>query len=144
MTIAAERLAVIAAVTLPITALSSIFGMNVIVHDRTAVGQLLVILGLMLIMSGMLLAWTKRKGWWMGRASRTKQQRRIRAALDQQTATDGPGGVETADAGPGEWVAAVSARQCVRLLGECARPHPCLLTVMVNAIDQYLVDVAAL
>jgi magnesium transporter len=64
MTIAAERLAVIAAVTLPITALSSIFGMNVIVHERTVVGQLLLVLTVMLIMSGMFLVWTRRKGWW--------------------------------------------------------------------------------
>ena len=35
MTIAAERLAVIAAVTLPITALSSVLGMNVIVNSQT-------------------------------------------------------------------------------------------------------------
>jgi Mg2+ and Co2+ transporter CorA len=63
MTIAAERLAVIAAVTLPITALSSIFGMNVIVHDQTAVGQLVLVLAVMLIMSAMLLVWTHRKGW---------------------------------------------------------------------------------
>ena len=34
MTIAAERLAVIAAITLPVTAVSSILGMNVIVNDR--------------------------------------------------------------------------------------------------------------
>jgi len=64
MTIAAERLAVIAAVTLPITALSSTFGMNVIVHERTAAGQLLLVLTVMFIMSGMLLVWTRRKGWW--------------------------------------------------------------------------------
>ena len=44
MTIAAERLAVIAAVTLPITALSSILGMNVIVNDETHYGQLAVAL----------------------------------------------------------------------------------------------------
>ena len=35
MTIAAERLAVIAAVTLPVTAISSILGMNVIVNEGT-------------------------------------------------------------------------------------------------------------
>ena len=64
MTIAAERLAVIAAVTLPITALSSIFGMNVIVHDETVTGQLVLILAVMFIMSGILLVWTHRKGWW--------------------------------------------------------------------------------
>ena len=64
MTIAAERLAVIAAVTLPITALSSILGMNVIVNDQTAIGPLLGVLAVMLIMSGILLVWTHRKGWW--------------------------------------------------------------------------------
>ena len=64
MTIAAERLAVIAAVTLPITALSSILGMNVIVYDATAVGALVWILVVMLVMSAILLEWTRRKGWW--------------------------------------------------------------------------------
>jgi magnesium transporter len=64
MTIAAERLAVIAAVTLPVTALSSIVGMNVIVNDSTHVGQLVVLLTVMGVMSAMLLLWAKRKGWW--------------------------------------------------------------------------------
>jgi magnesium transporter len=64
MTIAAERLAVIAAVTLPITALSSILGMNVIVNQSTHVGLLLVSLAVMLVMSCALLVWAKRKGWW--------------------------------------------------------------------------------
>jgi magnesium transporter len=64
MTIAAERLAVIAAVTLPVTALSSIYGMNVIVNDRTHVGQLAVVLAVMVAMSLILLRWTKRQGWW--------------------------------------------------------------------------------
>jgi Mg2+ and Co2+ transporter CorA len=64
MTIAAERLAVIAAVTLPITALSSIYGMNVIVNDRTHVLHLAVVLVVMAAMSMILLRWTKRQGWW--------------------------------------------------------------------------------
>ena len=64
MTIAAERLAVIAAVTLPITALSSIYGMNVIVNERTQWGQLAVVLAVMASMSLILLRWTKRQGWW--------------------------------------------------------------------------------
>jgi magnesium transporter len=64
MTIAAERLAVIAAVTLPITALSSIYGMNVIVNDHTHVVQLGVVLAVMAAMSLVLLRWTKRQGWW--------------------------------------------------------------------------------
>jgi magnesium transporter len=64
MTIAAERLAVIAAVTLPITALYSVYGMNVIVNDRTHWGQLAVVLAVMVSMSLILLRWTKRQGWW--------------------------------------------------------------------------------
>lgn len=64
MTIAAERLAVIAVVTLPITALSSIYGMNIIVNDHTHLPQLLVVLSVMTIMSTLLLTWAKRRGWW--------------------------------------------------------------------------------
>lgn len=64
MTIAAERLAVIAAVTLPITALSSVLGMNLIVNDETHFVSLSVTLTVMLIMSVTLLVWAKRKGWW--------------------------------------------------------------------------------
>jgi magnesium transporter len=64
MTIAAERLAVIAAVTLPITALSSVYGMNLIVYDRAQLPQLAVVLAVMVAMSLTLLRWTKRQGWW--------------------------------------------------------------------------------
>ena len=63
MTIAAERLAVIAAITLPITALSSVLGMNVIVNAHTHWGWLMVLLAVLLVMSGALLIWAKRKGW---------------------------------------------------------------------------------
>jgi Mg2+ and Co2+ transporter CorA len=64
MTIAAERLAVIAAVTLPITALSSVLGMNLIVSEGTRVGPLALTLAVMLVMSTALLVWARRKGWW--------------------------------------------------------------------------------
>lgn len=64
MTIAAERLAVIAVITLPITALASVYGMNVIVNGRTEWFQLVGILVVMLVMSGWLLRWAKRQGWW--------------------------------------------------------------------------------
>jgi magnesium transporter len=64
MMIAAERLAVIAAVTLPITALSSVYGMNLIVNDRTHPVHLAVVLVVMAAMSLILLRWTKRQGWW--------------------------------------------------------------------------------
>jgi Mg2+ and Co2+ transporter CorA len=64
MTIAAERLAVIAAITLPITSLSSVVGMNVIVNDETHWAWLSILLLIMLIVSLILLRWAKRQGWW--------------------------------------------------------------------------------
>jgi magnesium transporter len=64
MTIAAERLAVIAAVTLPITALSSVMGMNVIVNSRTDPVFLTVLVAGMVVSSVLLLIWAKRHGWW--------------------------------------------------------------------------------
>jgi magnesium transporter len=64
MTIAAERLAVIAAVTLPITALSSVYGMNIIANDRTDFWHLAGVLLVMATISGLLLRWARRQGWW--------------------------------------------------------------------------------
>ena len=64
MTIAAERLAVIAALTLPVTSLSSVLGMNVIVNDSTRWISLIVLLLIMLIMSLLLLRLAHRQGWW--------------------------------------------------------------------------------
>jgi Mg2+ and Co2+ transporter CorA len=64
MTIAAERLAVIAAVTLPVTAISSVMGMNVIVNDSTHISWLVGLLVLMTGLSVVMLIWAKRQGWW--------------------------------------------------------------------------------
>ena len=64
MTIAAERLAVIAAITLPITSLSSVVGMNVIVNDSTHWLTLGILLFIMLAMSLILLRWAHKQGWW--------------------------------------------------------------------------------
>jgi magnesium transporter len=64
MTIAAERLAVIAAITLPITAISSVYGMNIIANDRTDFLHLAAVLLVMATISGTLLRWAKRQGWW--------------------------------------------------------------------------------
>jgi magnesium transporter len=64
MTVAAERLAVIAAVTLPVTAVSSIMGMNVIVNAQTHWIALIVLLAAMAVMSTWLLIWARRQGWW--------------------------------------------------------------------------------
>ena len=64
MTVAMERLAVIAAVTLPITAIASVYGMNVIVNEHTHVEQLILVLTVMLVISGSLLRWARKQGWW--------------------------------------------------------------------------------
>jgi magnesium transporter len=64
MTIAAERLAVIAAVTLPVTAISSVMGMNVIVNDSTHIAWLVGLLAVMTALSIVMLIWAKRQGWW--------------------------------------------------------------------------------
>ena len=64
MAIAAERLAVIAVVTLPITALSSVLGMNLIVNQATRPVGLIAVLAVMAVGSGVLLTWAKRRGWW--------------------------------------------------------------------------------
>ena len=64
MTIAAERLAVIAAVTLPVTAISSVYGMNIIANDATDFWHLAGVLLVMASISGILLRWAKHQGWW--------------------------------------------------------------------------------
>jgi Mg2+ and Co2+ transporter CorA len=64
MTIAAERLAVIAAVTLPVTAISSVMGMNIIVNSESDPVFLAVVVAGMVLLSATLLLWAKRHGWW--------------------------------------------------------------------------------
>jgi magnesium transporter len=64
MNMAMERLALIAAVLLPVSAIASIYGMNLIVGERTDVTQLLVVLAIMAIVVGGMLVWAKRMKWW--------------------------------------------------------------------------------
>jgi Mg2+ and Co2+ transporter CorA len=64
MNVAMERLALIAAVLLPVTAIASIYGMNLIVGDRTDVTQLAIVLSVMAIVAGGMLVWSKRMKWW--------------------------------------------------------------------------------
>ncbi len=61
---AMERLALIAAVLLPVSAIASIYGMNLIVGDRTDAVQLGVVLAIMAIVVGGMLVWSKRMRWW--------------------------------------------------------------------------------
>ncbi len=64
MTVAMERLAVIAAVTLPITAIASIEGMNMIVSLKENLVEFGTVILIMAVMSFMLLRWARRQGWW--------------------------------------------------------------------------------
>jgi magnesium transporter len=64
MNVAMERLALIAAVLLPVTAIASIYGMNIIVGDHTDLPQLAVVLAVMGVVVMGMLAWSKRLGWW--------------------------------------------------------------------------------
>jgi Mg2+ and Co2+ transporter CorA len=62
-TLAAISLAVIAVVTLPITALASIYGMNIINNQESDPGHLAVVLTVMALISAWLLGWAVRRGW---------------------------------------------------------------------------------
>lgn len=64
MTIAAERLAVIAAITLPVAAISGVLGMNLIVNQSTHWTLLVIALLVMGGLSAWLLRWAHRQGWW--------------------------------------------------------------------------------
>lgn len=62
--IAMERLALIAAVILPINAVAGIYGMNIIVNESTDFSHLAVLAGVIALISGTMLVWAKRHGWW--------------------------------------------------------------------------------
>jgi Mg2+ and Co2+ transporter CorA len=64
MNVAMERLALIAAILLPVTAIASIYGMNLIVGDRTDFLHLAVVVSVMAMVVAGMLAWSKRMGWW--------------------------------------------------------------------------------
>jgi len=64
MNLAMERLALITAILLPITAISSVYGMNVIVSNGTRPVHLFVVVLAMALVSGLILRWTRRHGWW--------------------------------------------------------------------------------
>ena len=64
MNIAMERLALISAVMLPLTLLAGIYGMNIIVNQRTQTWELGVVLGTMGVLAVALLGWARRQGWW--------------------------------------------------------------------------------
>jgi Mg2+ and Co2+ transporter CorA len=64
MMIAGERLAVIAVLTLPMTALASVLGMNLMRGTEWLPIPVAVVLITMIAMSVWLLRWTRKQGWW--------------------------------------------------------------------------------
>jgi Mg2+ and Co2+ transporter CorA len=62
--VAMERLALIAALVLPVTAVSGIYGMNLIVNQETQPAQIAVVLALMVGVVGAMLVWAKSHHWW--------------------------------------------------------------------------------
>jgi len=64
MNTAMERLALISALVLPVTAIASIYGMNVIVNAKTDPVQVAGVLAAMLAVGTLMLRWARRHGWW--------------------------------------------------------------------------------
>ena len=64
MNFAMERLALITALVMPVTAIASIYGMNIIVSDGTRPLHLVGVLTGIGIMTGVMFRWAKRQGWW--------------------------------------------------------------------------------
>jgi magnesium transporter len=62
--VAMERLALIAALVLPVSAVSGIYGMNLIVNQQSQPKQLAVVLALMAGVVAAMLVWAKRHHWW--------------------------------------------------------------------------------
>jgi Mg2+ and Co2+ transporter CorA len=62
--VAMERLALIAALVLPVSAVSGIYGMNLIVNQQTQPKQVAMVLALMAGVVAAMLVWAKRHHWW--------------------------------------------------------------------------------
>ena len=62
--VAMERLALIAALVLPVSAVSGIYGMNLIVNQHTQPRAIALVLGLMLGVVLAMLIWAKHHHWW--------------------------------------------------------------------------------
>jgi magnesium transporter len=64
LNIAMERLALISVLLLPVTAIASIYGMNIIVNEHTQFLHLLTVLVVILFIMALMFRWAKRQGWW--------------------------------------------------------------------------------
>jgi Mg2+ and Co2+ transporter CorA len=64
LNIAMERLALITVLLLPVTAIASIYGMNIIVERETRPLHLISVIVVILILMAFVFRWAKRQGWW--------------------------------------------------------------------------------
>lgn len=64
MNIAMERLALLTAIILPITAVSGFYGMNIIANDSTDILQVVIIALVLSAAMVMTFRWARRQGWW--------------------------------------------------------------------------------
>jgi Mg2+ and Co2+ transporter CorA len=64
LNIAMERLALITVLLLPVTAIASIYGMNIIVNQETQPMHLIAVLVLIMLIMAFVFRWAKRQGWW--------------------------------------------------------------------------------
>jgi len=64
LNIAMERLALLSALLLPVTAIASIYGMNVIVFEHTNLVQVIAVLVAIGAIMAMMFVWARRQGWW--------------------------------------------------------------------------------
>jgi Mg2+ and Co2+ transporter CorA len=64
LNIAMERLALITVLLLPVTAIASIYGMNIIVNQETQPLHLIAVLVLIFLLMAFVFRWAKRQGWW--------------------------------------------------------------------------------
>ena len=64
MNIAMERLALIAALMMPLTAVAAVYGMNIIVPKETNLVHVGAVVGAMVLIGLAMLRWARRKGWW--------------------------------------------------------------------------------
>lgn len=64
LNVAMERLALITVLLLPVTAIASFYGMNIIVFERTDTSQVGGVVLLICMLTSLIAFWAKRRGWW--------------------------------------------------------------------------------
>lgn len=64
LNLAMERLALITVLLMPVTAIASLYGMNILVFEQTDIAHVIVVLVAIVALSALIFFYTKRRGWW--------------------------------------------------------------------------------